>query len=232
MGSTFILVLCLAIVFCLAPLAVYLLWLALMTRRERPTVVSGQWDFVGLATGLSGFVFFGGGLVLSLFQSNFRYWMRGNFESLRSAWGQEKLTWILLSLFYLALAITWVVASLSRRRRSLVVYNIVPGTFDGILGEVFEQLNRTVERRGNVWSNGMPLCEVDRFEAGQTVTLRWLSDDRLFFQDVDRLIREAVRSTSSEDNPATRWLMAAAVSTGMAAICCMGLLLYAFSLLH
>lgn len=232
MGSTFILVLCLATVFCLAPLAIYLLWLALVTRRDRPTVISGQWDFVGLATGLSGFVFFGGGLVLSLFQSNFRYWMRGNFESLRSAWGQEKVTWILLSLLYLTIVITWVVASLSHRRRSLVVYNVNPTAFDSILAEVFEQLNRTVERRGNVWSNGIPLCEVDRFEGGQTVTLRWLSDDRLLFQDVDRQVREAARSTTSEDNPATRWLMASAVSTGMSAICCMGLLLYAFSLLR
>src|SRR6476661_8012817 len=94
-GFTFILVLCLAGVFCLAPLAIYFLWLAFVTRRDQPTVISGPWDFVGLVAGLSGFILFGGGLVLSLVQSNFRYWMRGNFESLRAAWGQEKVTWIL-----------------------------------------------------------------------------------------------------------------------------------------
>src|SRR6187402_3974874 len=105
----FILVLCIAAVFCLVPLSIYLQWLALITRRDRPTVLSGQWDFVGLAAGLSGFVLFGGGLVLSLVQSNFRYWMRGNFESLRAAWGQEKVTWSLLALLYIAIVVGWIV---------------------------------------------------------------------------------------------------------------------------
>src|SRR5262245_54900401 len=125
----FILVICLAGVFCLAPLALYLLWLATVTRRERPTLVSGQWDFVGLVLGLSGFVLFGGGLVLSLFQSNFRYWMRGNFESLRAAWGQEKVTWVLLALLYLIAVTGWIVLTLAARRRSLVVYNVDPAAF-------------------------------------------------------------------------------------------------------
>jgi hypothetical protein len=227
----FILVLCLAAVFCLAPLAVYFLWLALLTRRSRPTVIAGQWDFVGLAAGLSGFVLFGGGLVLSLVQSNFRYWMRGNFESLRAAWGQEKVTWILFALLYVTLVITWIAMALAARRRSLVVYNIDPTVFEATLSEIFEQLNRPVERHGNLWVGPAPLAEVDRFIAGRTVTLRWVGEDHLLFQEVERLLREAARTIIPDENPASRWLMACAVGAGASAASCFGLLAYALSLI-
>jgi hypothetical protein len=229
-GPTFILVLCLAAVFCLTPLAVYFLWLAFVTRRHRPTVISGTWDFVGLAAGLSGFVLFGGGLVLSLMQSNFRYWMRGNFESLRAAWGQERVTWMLLALLYVIGVLAWIGLVLAARRRSLVVYNIDPAHFDAVLSEIFEQLNRPVERRGNLWLGPAPLAEVERFVAGRTVTVRWLGEDTLLFQDFERLLREAARTMGSDENPATRWLMAGALGAGSSAACCFGLLVYALSL--
>src|SRR5262245_41137999 len=158
----FILVICLAGVFCLTPLALYLFRLGMLTRRERPTLVSGPWDFVGLVLGLSGFILFGGGLVLSLFQSNFRYWMRGNFESLRAAWGQERVTCVLLTLLYLVAVVGWIALTLAARRRSLVVYNVEPAAFESTLTEVFEQLNRPVERRGNLWVGSLPLFELDR----------------------------------------------------------------------
>ncbi len=230
MGFMFILVVCVAGIFCLAPLAFYLLWLSTLTRRERPTIVSGQWDFVGLVLGLSGFVLFGGGLVLSLFQSNFRYWMRGNFESLRAAWGQEKVTWILLAVVYLLCVIGWIFLTLTSRRRSLVVYNVEPAAFEATIAEVFEQLNRPVERRGNLWVSGVPLFELDRFVGGRTVTLRWIAEDHLLFQDVERLLREAIRNVSNDDNPATRWLTAGSLSAGLSALACFGLLIYALSL--
>jgi hypothetical protein len=226
----FILVICLAGVFCLAPLSVYLLWLAVITRRERPTVVSGQWDFAGLVLGLSGFILFGGGLVLSLFQSNVRYWMRGNFESLRAAWGQEKVTWIVLVLLYLLCVVGWIGLTIAARRRSLVVYNVDPAAFEATLTEVFEQLNRPVERRGDLWVGGEPLFELDRFVAGRTVTLRWIAEDRLLFQEVERLVREAVRAITTDDNPSTRWLMSGSAAAGLSAVLCFGLLVYALSL--
>jgi hypothetical protein len=231
-GFTFILVICLAGVFCLAPLALYFLWLALLTRRERPTVLSGQWDFVGLLVGLSGFLLYGGGLVLSIFQSNFRYWMRGNFESLRAAWGQERVTWLFFAFLYLAVVIGSIAVTLAARRRSLVVYNVDPSAFEAILAEVFEQLSRPVERRGNLWVGGVPLLELDRFVGGRTVTVRWVAEDRLLFQEVERLLREAVRTAPVDENPASRWLMASAVGAGLAAVSCFGLLAYAMSLIR
>ena len=77
----FILAICLCGVFCLIPLTMYLWWLARITGARHPKPISGPWDFAGLMLGLSGFVVFGGGLLLTLCQSNFRYWMRGNVEA-------------------------------------------------------------------------------------------------------------------------------------------------------
>jgi hypothetical protein len=218
--------------FCLAPLAIYLLWLVQITRRERPTIISGTWDFAVLLIGLSGFLLFGGGLLLSLLQSNFRYWMRGNFESWRAAWGQEWLTWMLLALAYILFVVGMISMTLLARRRSLVIYNVDLPMFESTLSEVFEHLSRPVERRGNVWFSSVPLFELDRFPRGRTVTLRWLSDDHLLYQDVERMLRETVRSLYTEENAVTQWIMTAAVGVGLSAISCFGLLVYGLRLMN
>jgi hypothetical protein len=208
---TFFLVVCLAAVLCLAPLAGYLLWLTVLTRRERPTVVSGTWDFIGLLVGLCGFILFGGVLLLTLVQSNFRFWARGNFEAVKAAWGQEKTSWALVAVGYLVLVVGGTYLTLSARRRSLVVYNVDPERFETLLAEVFENLGRPAERRGNQWVSGVPLCELDPFAAGKTVTLRWLCDDRALFQEVERHLRDVARTVVTLDNPAGRWLAGAAI---------------------
>ena len=108
----------------------------------------------------------------------------------------------------------------------------IPAVFEATLSEIFEQLNRPVERRGNLWIGSVPVAEVDRFVAGRTVTLRagCARTDHLF-QDVERLLREAVRNVIPDENPSTRWLMAAAVGAGVCAASCFGLLVYALSLI-
>ena len=226
----FILVVCLAGVVCLIPLAIYLAWLAQITRRDRPTVLSGPWDFTALALGLSGFILFGGAMVLSLLQSNFRYWMRGNFEALRAFWIQERVTWSLLVCFYLALVTGAVALALAARRRSLVVYNVEPAAFEALLTEVFEQLGRGLERRGKLWVGGVPLFELDTFEAGQTVTLRWVSDDQRLFEDVSRHLRAALATHPTAESGVSKWLRAAAVGAAATVMCCFGLLVYGLSL--
>lgn len=228
----FILVICLAGVLCLIPLTLYFLWLAQVTRREHPVAVSGPWDFTGLALGLSGFILFGGGVVLSLLQSNFRFWMRGNFEALRAVWIQERVTWALLVFCYLALVLGGIGLTLLARRRSLVVYNIEPDACEGLLGEVFEQLGRPVERHGKLWTSGAPLFELDTFEGGRTVTLRWVSNDVRLFEEATRSLRAALAAHPSPENQVSRWLMSAALGSGTAAVCCFGLLIYGLSLMR
>jgi hypothetical protein len=231
-NTPFILVVCLANLFCLAPLSVYLLYLAVLARRPRPTLVSGPWDFTALAAGLSGFVLFGGGLFLHLAQSNFRYWLRGNLEAFRGAWASEKTTWLMLSLAYLLVVALVLALTLAARRMSFSVYNVAAPEFEAAIGDVLDQLNRPVERRGNVWSAPTgPLFQVDHFDGGRAVTLRWLSDDRPLFLDVERLTREAVRTAVADENPAGPWLMAFAGGAASWAAGSFGLLVvYFFSL--
>lgn len=199
----------LAGVFSLAPLLLYLVWLSIIVRRRRPTVIAGHWDFAALLAGLSGFLLFGGGLILFLMQSNLRFLIRGNFEALRDAWAKEYVAWLITILLYLLFVVGGSFLTLQARRKSLVIYNIEPEQFESALVEVFDQLGRPVERRGNLFVGGMPLCELDSFAAGRTATLRWVSDDRFLFQEVERHVREAVRPLGAADNPAVRWLSTA-----------------------
>jgi len=227
----FILALCLCGAFCLAPLAMYLMWLSRVTRRETPTAVSGPWDFVGVMIALSGFVVVGGGVLLNLFQSNFRYWMRGNAEAFRAAWVEERVTWTLFVVFYLLVVLGCAGFTLLSRRRTLVVYNVEPAAFEAVLREAFEQLGLPIERRGKLWVGRGPVCEVDTFAAGRTVTLRWLADDAHLFEDVNRLVRAGLPAVATEENSVTTWLNAVAVGAGVAAISSLGLLVYGLALM-
>lgn len=229
---SFILVVCLAGVFCLAPLGLYLLWLAVVNRRPRPTVVRGAWDFAILLAGLSGFILFGGGLLLSLLQSNVRFWMRGNFEALRDAWGQEHLTWSLIVAGYLIVVVGGTVLGLLARKRSLVVYNIDPAVFEGTIAEVCEELGRPVERRGNLWVGGVPLFELEPFAAGHAVMLRWLSDDDRLYEEVERRLRETLPTVPTRDHPAGRWLMSGAVVAIFFVMFCTVLLAYGLAIIR
>lgn len=232
MTAPLILVVCLANLFCLGPLSLYLLHLAVLARRPRPTVVSGSWDFAALAAGLSGFVLFGGGLFLHLAQSNFRYWMRGNLEAFRGAWASEQTSWVLLSAAYGLCVALLVALTLASRRLSFTVYNVSAPDFEAALGDVLEQLNRPLERRGNEWVGATgPVFRVDHFEGGRAASLRWLADDRSLLPDVERLTREAVRTATPDENPAGSWLMAFAGGAASWAAGSFGLLLvYFFSL--
>lgn len=228
----YILAVCLCGVFCLIPLGIYLLRLAQLTRREHPVPISGTWDFAALLFGLSGFIAFGGGLLLTLVQSNFRYWMRGNLEGLRAAWVQERVTWGFIVLLYLFVVIGFATVGFLARRRSLVVYNVEPAAFEATLTEVFHQLGRPLERQGKLWLSGEPLFELDEFDGGHTVTLRWVSNDGRLYEEVTRQLRAALAAHTTDDNPASQWIMSAAVGCGAVAGCCFGLLLYAFSLIR
>jgi len=63
-----ILAACFIGVFCLAPLAVYLLWLAAVHRRGQPVPISGGGDLTALLIGLSGFILAGAVVTLTAVQ--------------------------------------------------------------------------------------------------------------------------------------------------------------------
>ena len=97
--------------------------------------------------------------------------------------------------------------------------------------EVCEHMNRPVERRGNLWSSQGPLFELDRFPRGRTVTLRWLSNDIRLFQELERLLREALRTHYSDENPFSHWVFASALGTIFATVACFGILVFVLRLI-
>lgn len=228
----FILLACLGGVLGLGPLGLYLLWLARLNRRDHPTVVAGTWDAAALLAALSGFVLFGGGLVLTLVRSNARYWTRGNFEALKDAWHQEQTAWVLTATAYALAVGGGAVALLLTRRRTLVVYNVEPDVFEATLAEAFDLLGRPVERRGNLWVGGTPLVEVEPTPAGNAVAVRWVGDDPRLFEDLQRHLRAATPTAPGADLEAARWLMTGAVVCGIAVGFSSTLLAYALSLVR
>ena len=63
------------------------------------------------------------------------------------------------------------------------------------------------------------------------MTLRWISPDQRLYEDVNRLLRSALATQTTDDNPASRWIMSAAVGSGVIVLCSFGLLMYGLSLM-
>lgn len=116
------------------PLALYLLFLAMLNHRRHPTLMSGPWDFVCVLLGLSGFLLVGGPALLSLFDSTLRsHLFSGNFERLRSAWHANSMIWSTIAASYFALLVGCIVLILMLRRRVTIVYNVDTDAVEGLV---------------------------------------------------------------------------------------------------
>lgn len=223
-----ILTACLGVVLCLCPLTIYLIWVSVLNRRDHPTPVDGTWDFAGLLLGLSGFLLFGGATVVSLFQSNVRYWQRGNGEAARAAWEHEKRAWAVYAGAYVLGVGGAAALGFRGRRRTLVVYNIDPDDLDESLTGAVRAAGREPQRRGHQWFADRLLCEAEPFEAGRAVTVRWLSDDRGLCQEVERHLRRAVPSVPSPGPTPVAAVLSSVIGVSTALILiCFFLLVYA-----
>lgn len=218
-----ILSLCMGGIACLTPLTLYLFWLSAVNRRDRPTVISGVWDFVGLLAGLSGFILSGSGLFLAAVVARSRLWGGHTFEELRDSWGRERLTWAIALAVYLAAFALLVGLSLAARRRTLVAYNTDLSTAEAAVAAVLEEVGIPVKRFGNLWSNpdGRPIVEVVPFHQFRHVSIRFLDTDPRVCEELDRRLRAALAARpAAADNPLAPWLSTAAVSAFVTVLCC------------
>lgn len=109
----------------LFPVAVYLLVLAVLNSRRRPTMISGPWDFVGVLFALSGFLLVGGPWVLSGLNARWRATMvQGRLGSLTGETSDWWGFWIALWGLYFVLVLGGAAFILWRRRQVTVIYNI------------------------------------------------------------------------------------------------------------
>ncbi len=230
MAFSFSLVIALGCVVCFAPLAAYLSHLHRLARRHGPTAVDGTWDFVAVVAGLSGFLLFGGGLILSVVQTNVRFFFRGNFAEFRAAWEQERVGWLLVAGGYFALVVGGVASALRARRRTLVVYNVAPDDAEAAVAQALEvAAGGPVERKGNLWfAAGRPVVEAEPFEAGGSVTVRGLDPEPNAWVEFARQFRAALPHHPPDENPSARWLSSA--TWGLLAFVGCGFFLLAFAL--
>jgi hypothetical protein len=217
---------CVLLVFCLAPLTMYFAWLGVLNRRQRPTIIGGTWDLAALVAGLSGFILFGGGLLVAGLHSNARIVARGNWEQVRAAWGQERVAWGVVAAGYLVIVGGGIALTAIARSRTLSVYNVereqVVAAVEGALAEI----GVSAARFGNVWSDQRTLVVMDAFDGLCHVNLRLAFPDNRIREELERSLRLRLQVLSPAENPAAGWL--ALLSTGSITVMllCVGLVAY------
>jgi len=217
----FIVILCLCGVFCLAPLSLYLAWLATLNRRQQPTVFGGGWDFACLLAGLSGFLVFGGGLLVAGLQSNFRYAARGNFQAVRDAWGDEGHVWGLIALGYFAIVMGAVALVVVSRWRTLVVYNIDRDRAEMVIGDALAEVGVNATRFGNVWGEGAGVVAIDAFQGLRNVSVKVTTPDPRLADELLRVLRKRLPEAMGAEDPIAGAISTTAVACFVVMLCCM-----------
>jgi hypothetical protein len=134
----------------LLPLAVYLLALGAVNRRRHPLVVPGIWDFIGVLFAASGFLLFGGPVVLTCLNERWRMaWLLGQSPGSAGADGEVPV-WALLAAVYFALVVGGAALMLRRRRHCTAIYNVEPEVVEEALAETCTHLGLSPVRSGNL----------------------------------------------------------------------------------
>jgi hypothetical protein len=206
-------------ILCFTPLTLYLFWLAAVNRGDRPVVVSGAWDFVGLFAGIGGFVLCAG-MVLTVIGANANVFRRGGFAELQNAWANAQLAAALTPIGYALLVGACVVLTLRSRGRSLAVYNVHAPAAEDALARALAKLGLDAKRRGNLWSDDRPIVEVVPFAVFSHLTIKLFLRDQRPREELERELRTALPRVSIGENPAGPWLTTAAVSCFITTLCC------------
>jgi hypothetical protein len=152
----------------LLPLAIYLLALGFMNRREHPLVVSGVWDAIGLIFAAAGFLFVGGPAILTSLEERWRvWWLTGQSQAAPTADDGGHL-WLMLAGAYFVLIVVGVGFFLYRRRHLTAIYQCDPDMVIQALGMVCQQLDLRPVRSGNLFLFGIGLGKPADGRAGGT----------------------------------------------------------------
>lgn len=237
---------------CLMPLALYLLFLSYLNQRERPTIMSGPWDFACVLLGLSGFFLVGGPLILSVFDSNLRgNLFSGNFQQMRNAWDANSRIWSLLAASYFALLISCIALVMLLRRSVTIVYNVDTVALEGLVGQTLDAIGipwkRTIggiEIGGRVQS-ARPILDddtpapsplkfagrsaflrIDAFPSVHHATLRWREAEPLLRCEIENGLEKTFAQIESPPNSVGGWFMTASIALFFVMLAWMGFIIY------
>ncbi len=227
MSSAQLITACFASLCCLMPLTFYLCWLASVNKKSHPTVVSGRWDFAIVLAALSGFLLVGGALLLTLVQSDTRFFLRGNFAQLREGWEQSSAAWILVTLGYLLLVVGSSALTLANRTRWLSIYNVDPAGAERAIERALERSGiPNALRYGNRWAHGPGILDLIPFRGMCHATIRLLGESPDTRAEIERHLRAELAATAGADNAASAWIGTLAGAGVLLNLCLVGLTVY------
>lgn len=200
----------------LIPIAIYCWVLAAINRRERPTLVSGVWDCIGMLLAVSGILLVVGPVLLS---HTFNALLAAippdqEFEPQAKRW--LPIWWLAWGVYF-AVLILGVYFMLWSRKVRTVIYNVDVRVFGQVLGEVLSQAGITSTRTGNRLllkgppADGEPVGEliVEVFSSMSNIAIRWRHVPTFVRSAIERGLAQALdEETRALDNPATNWLLA------------------------
>lgn len=132
----------------LFPFAVYLFALAGLNRRERPALVHGIWETLGLLFAFSGFLLYSGPLLFK------EYYIRDLLEipigeGTAEVFEETYQKWLLLWGAYYVGLLALAGGLLLGRRNVRGVYNVDPGQFRLVLAQTVEEKGLSARLQGN-----------------------------------------------------------------------------------
>lgn len=240
-----------AVLICLLPLAMYMLFLGWLNQRRRASVLSGSWDFTCLLMGLSGFVVLLGPMVLTLLDSAWRNWLfTGRLARAGRAdtilWSLSAGMWLLL----LACTILWLYAG---RKRTTVVYNIEDTELEEPIRATCEKLGLSWRRTHGIWliipvaessrspdpavrdasglSGVMPhtdplFLETSSFPTMKHLTLHWSDNHVQIRRQIEEELTRHMLTRPVPANPAGSWCTTAGFSIVFFLLLTMGAMVY------
>lgn len=210
----------------LFPIATYLMILASINRRDKPTLVTGFWDTMGLLLAASGALLAVGPAILTQFLWNaLPAWPVDNqtpAEMWDAFWRQM---WLWLGLYY-GVVLLGGLAILLWRTRTTVIYNVDIDRFAGVFAETLDGLGLVAARTGR-WlfiTSAAPQTggfapdaarptlaqvQIETFPAMCNVSMRWREKAQGSRRQIEDSLRKKLVTARVFDNPSANWLMAA-----------------------
>lgn len=221
---------CFSVLFCLAPASFYLCWLAGVNRRDKPTVVGGTWDFVGVLAALSGFLIAGGVLLLSLVSNNGQLFTDGNVDRLKIVFETQWMTWLSILIGYAALVGIAATVGAKGRKHWLAVYNLDADTAERVIDAALERSGLPARRQGDLWvelaPSGRRLVEAKTFHGTAHTTIRVVIPHDRQREEIERHLRSELSAAETGPGPAAAWFTSIAVGSVIIVVGIVGLISY------
>ncbi len=213
------------VIIVLAPIAIYVLIIARIHRRQIPTMVSGVRDAAGVVLGFSGVLFYLAPGLLTGFNFWPRdIWLYNHYNSLKGAptqgshfWWQ--VFWVTVGWIYVFVVGGGIIVLLWKRRRSTAIYNVDAADFDRRLTDELSQLRLHWKRPDTSFiisdkrlrPGDEVALEIEVWERMSHVTLNWSVTNHPIRTLVEMSLAHSLGAGGRSEDKSSGMMIAAAV---------------------